>query len=268
MTPWRIVAFLSDFGLQDPYVGMVKAVLLGINRQVHVVDLTHHIPSHDVKAGAFVLGAAYRDFPEGTVFLAVVDPGVGTERAGLVAVSGPYAFVAPDNGLLSEVLRGTPRPTCYRLEEQRYFRQPVSTTFHGRDIFGPVAAHLTLGEEPRRFGPVCTVPVILPRPVPVVAPEGLSGRVQYVDRFGTLLTNLDVPAAMAFLGGRHGTVEVSGWECPLLDAYGDVEEGRPLALIGSSGFLEVAVNRGRAADMLKAGVGTPVTLRKQGEGAG
>jgi S-adenosylmethionine hydrolase len=257
-----LLAFLSDFGLEDPYVGVVKAVLLGINPDLRIVDLCHQIPAHNIMAGAFALGSSYREFAPGTVFLAVVDPGVGSARAGLVAVTERYAFVAPDNGLLGLVLRDCPETVCYRIEAPRYWRYPVSRTFHARDIFAPVAAQVSLGLAPGELGPVHRNPVGLAFPEPFADADGLTGEVVHIDRFGNLVTNLDVRTMRRVLGVERGTVRIRGVELPVLDTYAQAGEGQPLALVGSSGFLEVSVNKGNASRVLKAGKGEPVSLRR------
>ncbi|MDL1958576.1 MAG: SAM-dependent chlorinase/fluorinase [Deltaproteobacteria bacterium] len=257
-----ILAFLSDFGLKDPYVGIVKAVMLGINPAMRVVDISHQIVSQDVMGGAFVLGSTFREFPSGTCFLAIVDPGVGSQRAGLLAVTERYTFLAPDNGLLSMVFRYSKKVTCFSIENSRYFRHPVSDTFHGRDIFAPVAAHLSLGVKPHSFGPPFLDPVRLPWPEPVIRDQYIKGEVIYVDGFGSLILN--IPADL--IQNREPVNEkfkanIKGMELPLLSTYSDVSKGKPLALIGSSGFLEVAVNQGSATKMLGAGVGEPVVVK-------
>ncbi|MBW1927256.1 MAG: SAM-dependent chlorinase/fluorinase [Deltaproteobacteria bacterium] len=256
-----ILAFLSDFGLKDPYVGIVKAVMLGINPALHIVDISHQVTSQDIMGGAFMLGSAFREFPPGTCFLAIVDPGVGSPRAGLLAVTKRYIFLAPDNGLLTMVFRYSEQVTCFSIKNSRYFRHPVSNTFHGRDIFAPVAAHLSLGAEPHSFGPLCPDPVRLPWPEPVIREQYIGGEVIYMDGFGSLIFN--IPADLIQQRGPVGKmfkVNIKGMELPLLSTYSDVAKGKPLALIGSSGFLEVAVNQGSAAEVLDAGVGEKVVV--------
>ena len=250
-----VLGFLSDFGLKDPYVGIVKAVVLGINPALRIVDISHQVAPQDVIGGSFVLGSAFREFPSGTVFLAIVDPDVGSQRTGLLAVTEHYTFLAPDNGLLSMVFRYSKKVTCFSIENSHYFRHPVSDTFHGRDIFAPVAAHLTLGVEPQSFGPACPDPVRLPWSEPVITEHYIEGEVIYIDGFGSLILNI-----AADLIQHRGPVkkqfkaDIKGMELSLLSTYSDVAKGKPIALIGSSGFLEVAVNQGSAAEVLDAGL--------------
>jgi S-adenosylmethionine hydrolase len=260
-----LVAFLSDFGLEDPYVGVVKAVLLGINPDLRIVDLCHQIPAHDVIGGAFALGSSYQEFPPGTVFLTVVDPGVGSARAGLVAMTDRYAFVAPDNGLLGLVFRDSPETACYRIENPRYFRFPVSRTFHARDIFAPVAAQLSLGLAPGEVGPIHRNPAGLAYPEPFLDAGRLTGQVVHIDRFGNMVTNLDVLTIRRVFGKERVTVRIKGMDLPVLEIYAQAAEGQPLALVGSSGFLEISVNRGDASRLLNAGKGERVSLRREQE---
>jgi S-adenosylmethionine hydrolase len=256
-----ILAFLSDFGLKDPYVGIVKAVMLGINPAMRVVDISHQIVPQDIMGGAFILGSTFREFPSGTCFLAIVDPGVGSQRDSILAVTERYTFLAPDNGLLSMVFRYSKNVICFSIENSRYFRHPVSDTFHGRDIFAPVAAHLSLGVKPHSFGPHRPDPVRLPWPEPVIRDQYIKGEVIYVDGFGSLILNISANLIQnRKLVGKKFKANIKEMELPLLSTYSDVSKGKPLALIGSSGFLEVAVNQGSAAEMFGAGVGEPVVV--------
>ncbi|MEA3385506.1 MAG: SAM-dependent chlorinase/fluorinase [Thermodesulfobacteriota bacterium] len=257
-----ILAFLSDFGLKDPYAGIVKAVVLGINPALRIVDISHQVAPQDVMDGSFVLGSAFREFPAGTVFLAIVDPGVGSQRIGLLAVTEHYTFLAPNNGLLSMVFRYSKKVTCFSIENSHYYRHPVSDTFHGRDIFAPVAAHLSLGVEPYSFGPPCPDPVRLPWPEPVVRDQYIKGEVIHVDGFGSLILN--IPSSLIQYREpvrKQFNVNIKGMELStILSTYSDVAKGKPLALIGSSGFLEIAVNQGNAAAMFSADIGEPVVV--------
>jgi len=257
----NLIGFMSDFGLQDPYAGIVKAVMAGINPHIHIIDITHHISAHDIAAGALVLETAYGNFPAGSIFLAVVDPGVGSDRAGILAVSDRYSFVAPDNGVLSRIFKLEGELTCYRIENRAFFPGPVSNTFHARDIFGPAATHLSLGTPPPEFGPIHHEPVRIEWPEPVIGPEGITGQVIHVDGFGSLLTNIPYEIIRQQLPGKHAaSVSIGSRVIPVHRTYSDVPPGSALALSGSSGLLEIAVNQGSARDLLEAGPGTPVTV--------
>jgi S-adenosylmethionine hydrolase len=261
-----IVALLSDFGSTDHYVGAMKGAVLAACPEATLVDLVHELPPHDVAAGARALAAAYRAFPGGTVFLAVVDPGVGGERRGLAATAGGYLFVGPDNGVLSPALE---RDDCRvrALTNAGLFRHVVSRTFHGRDVFAPVAGHLARGGALDEVGPVVVDAVCLPRAgAIVVAPDEWEGVVEAADRFGNLVTNVseeDLAAMLATVAGdpTRLVVVAGGQVLPLVGTYAEVSPGVPCALVGSSARLELAVNRASATDQLAAGPGARVRVK-------
>jgi S-adenosylmethionine hydrolase len=261
-----IVALLSDFGSQDHYVGAMKGAVLATCPGATLVDLVHDLPAHDVMAGALALEAAHRAFPAGTVFLAVVDPGVGSSRRGLAAAAGGYHFVGPDNGILSLVLRAHSGCEVRALTNAGLFRFEVSPVFHGRDVFAPVAGHLARGMSLDEVGPVIQDAVSLRMaPVKRLAPVEWEAVVMHVDRFGNLTTNVterDLGAMGDLLprGLSDLQVSVEGKVLPFARTYSDVAEGEPCAVLGSSGRVEVAVNGGSASRQLGAWVGTPVRL--------
>jgi hypothetical protein len=253
----RIIALLTDFGTVDPYVGAMKGAILSVCPEATLVDLVHDVPVHDVLAGAFALDAAYPTFPEGTVFVAVVDPGVGSARRGLAIRAGTCVFVGPDNGLFTLVLHAHPEAQVHVIANPALGRAPLSPVFHGRDLFGPVAAHLALGLAIEEVGPLVGDPIVFDLPSPRLLEErGLEASVVHVDRFGNLTTNLP---------GRECErpaieVRVGGVLVPFVGTYADVPRGAPCALVGSSGRLEVAVREGSAAVVLGAGTGTAVRV--------
>jgi S-adenosylmethionine hydrolase len=262
-----IIALLTDFGTRDHYVGAMKGAILSVAPDARLVDIVHDLPPHDVEAGAFALAAACTAFPQGTVFVAVVDPGVGSTRRGLAATASGYAFVGPDNGVLSLALADDPGARVRALAERRFWRPQVSSTFHGRDVFGPVAAHLALGVPLDDLGPAVADPVRLA--IPAVRALGAGeweATILHVDAFGNLITNVDARTLDAVVragGSRAGiTVALAGATVPFVARYTDVAAGRPCALLGSSGRLEVAVNRGRASEVLGAGRGDRVRVRR------
>ncbi|HET9318076.1 MAG TPA: SAM-dependent chlorinase/fluorinase [Vicinamibacteria bacterium] len=266
-----VVALLTDFGSQDHYVGAMKGAILTVCPEATLVDLAHEIPAHDVTAGALALASAWRDFPAQTVFVAVVDPGVGSSRRGLALAAGGYRFVGPDNGLLSLVMAEADGPQAlHRIANRALTREAVSATFHARDVFGPVAAHLARGLEVAEVGPAIDDPVRLVQPVlREVGPGEWEATVVHVDRFGNLITNLlrrDLDRVLATVENdfRDLVVVVEGEILPLARTYADVPEGEGCALVGSSGRLEVAVHRGNAARQLGAGTGAPVRVRAVG----
>lgn len=254
-----LLTLTTDFGLQDPFVGIMKGVILGRCPGACIVDLTHGLPPGDVRAGAFALLTAHRFFPPGTIHVAVVDPGVGSGRPALAARTRDAFFLGPDNGLLSWVLSGVEPVEVRRLENARLWLQPVSATFHGRDVFAPVAAHLAKGGRFDAVGPRATDWVRLPWPAADKTSTGWRGEVVYVDRFGNAITNL--PASAAADARPGACVQLPGRRrVPLGAFYQAVPSGRPVAVPGSSGFLEIAINGGDAARALKLRVGTPVML--------
>ena len=256
-----IVTLTTDFGLRDPYVAEMKAVILGIQRDVHLVYVTHDVQRHDVTEGALALEAAARFFPPGTIHVAVVDPGVGTARRGIVVDSGGHRFVGPDNGLFTTFVSESGW-SAFELTAADYRLPDVSRTFHGRDIFAPAAGHLARGLEPARLGPRVTDPVRLVWPEVHEVAGTVAGAVVHVDRFGNLVTSIHGDAVRAL--GPHVTVRIAGRAVPLVTTYGELPAGRAGALIGSQNRLEVAVREGSAAAALRARRGMPVivTLRR------
>ena len=269
-----LITLTTDFGLADHFVGVMKGVIAGIAPAARVVDLTHSVPAQDVAAGAFSLAAAYAYFPPGTIHLAIVDPGVGSARRAVALAAGGYYWVAPDNGLLGYALaalaaggrlQGQWRDGCWQLggdaraavlTEPRYWLPAVSRTFHGRDVFAPVAAHLARGVALDALGTAITSVSALAMPEPEALADGWQGVVLHVDRFGNLITNL--PAAL--LGSRNWDVEIAGQRVDgLSPSYAAMP---PLgAILGSAGYLEIAVPGGSAAEQLGVGVGAPVAIR-------
>ncbi len=239
------VVLLTDFGTRDHYVGVMKGVILSRVPEATLVDLTHEIPPQDVRAAAYELRVSYRYFPKGSVFLCVVDPGVGTERRALVIRAAGRFFVGPDNGLFTLVLKEESEAEIRAVEVERFKRPGASTTFHGRDLFAPVAAEILRGRSLSAFGPRIEDPVRISFPEPEPVPGGLRVPVLRVDRFGNLILNL----SSLELSSARFRVVVEGRRVPLVKTYAEVSEGEPLALFGSDGFLEIAVNQGSAAEV-------------------
>jgi S-adenosylmethionine hydrolase len=293
-----IITLTTDFGQADGYVGTMKGVILARAPQARLVDLSHEIAPQDILAGAFVLARAYRYFPPETIHVAVVDPGVGTSRRALLLETAQGRFVGPDNGLFSLVLRetvalaigwiGAPAdvpalwhpgfdlaaslrstpterlPRAYALTNADYWLEGPGATFHGRDVFAPVAAHLAAGEPPERLGtpiPLASL-VLLPNLTPTLHADAIEGRVIAVDRFGNLITNiaaglLRALGALETLEVKLGTLRLVGVQA----AYGAVPAGEPLALINSAGLLEIAVTNGSAVQTFQESVGASVQCR-------
>jgi S-adenosylmethionine hydrolase len=260
-----IVTLTSDFGLRDPYVAEMKAVILGIARDVHLVDITHEIAPHDIGEGAFVLEGAAPRFPGGSVHLAVVDPGVGTSRRGLALAARGFVFVGPDNGLFTPFLEGGGWE-AFELAAPEFRRDPVSRTFHGRDVFAPAAAHIALGLSPSRLGPAVRDPTRLPSPGVSGRGDEVEGAVVHVDRFGNLVTSIRADAMAAL--GPGVRARVGERVLSVVGTYADLEVGEAGALVGSHGRLEIAVREGSAQALLGAGRGTPVRLTSARGGVG
>ncbi|MFQ5667778.1 MAG: S-adenosyl-l-methionine hydroxide adenosyltransferase family protein [Candidatus Binatia bacterium] len=255
-----IITLLTDFGVEDAFVGVMKGVVLGINPQVQLVDLTHAIPPQQIMAGALVLRHAVTFFPPGTIHVAVVDPGVGSVRRPIAVRTAKGFLVGPDNGLLWPAARVSEVHSARLIANAALLRHPVSQTFHGRDVFAPVAAHLSRGIDPQEVGPELSSIVELPFPVARRTGSAISGAVVYVDHFGNLVTNIEVDAVMRFaakdVSVSIGTRRVVG----LATTYTAVPEGMPVAVLGSWGLLEIAVRNGNAAQVFAAGPGVPVSV--------
>lgn len=256
-----VIALLSDFGSRDHYVGTMKGVILGICPDATLVDISHDIPPHDVMEGALQLAATARYFPAGTIFVAVVDPGVGSRRRGVAVDTGDYRFVGPDNGIFTQVLADLPLKKAVELTERRYGRPTVSRTFEGRDRFAPAAAWLAKGIQLPALGRAAVDLVRLDIPVAEVGDTAIRGAVLHVDRFGNLVTNVERKSFERFASGRQVQVSVGTRSVERLVAtYADIPPGEVCALFGSTDHLEVAANSGSAADMLGVTRGGAVTI--------
>ena len=255
------IALITDFGLQDSYVGVMKGVIATLSPTTQLIDLTHSLPPQDLYAARFTLLSAYPYLPPGTVYLVVVDPGVGTNRRAVAVQTAQGILVGPDNGVLSGVLERAPALNAVELTNPDYWRQSspqLSPTFHGRDIFAPVAAHLANGLPIDRLGPAIDPQslVRLPLMTPTATATGWEGAVQYIDRFGNAATTIPADAVAA---GRWqltvGDLTLAG-----VSTYGEVAPGDGLALVGSHGFVEIAVNQGSAQQRFGLAVGDRIGI--------
>jgi S-adenosylmethionine hydrolase len=262
-----IITLTTDFGLHDEYVGAMKGVILSHAPSVRIVDLTHSIGSQALPEAAYCIEAAYAYFPKGTVHVVVVDPGVGSSRKILALCADGHLFIAPDNGVLS-LLFDHGFEAAYEITNRELFRQPVSATFHGRDIMAPVAAHLAQGFSPEAVGPAIIPSDLTRLPLPAAtvdhARETTTGQVISIDKFGNLITNIHSDnELLRTAAGQYGqlTVSVCGLVIIGIQAsYASVAPKSPLAVIGSRNSLEIAVNMGSAAEMLGAAPGDAVTV--------
>jgi S-adenosylmethionine hydrolase len=255
----RLITLTTDFGTIDWFVGTIKGVILGINSKAKIVDVSHGVPACNIRAGAFALAAACRFFPKGTIHTAVVDPGVGSVRDAIAIKTERYFFVGPDNGVLSWALRNERIREVRALKNEKYFLPQISKTFHGRDIFAPVAAHLSRGVAIEKLGPSKEF-VRLDWPEPRTKGRGMEGEVIYIDSFGNAITNLDCGCLKQFSEGRLEIVVKGKRLCAIESCYAAVRAGKAVAVVGSSGFLEIAVNGGSAARNLRLVLGTRVRV--------
>jgi len=259
-----IITLTTDYGTNDHLVGTLKGVILKINPDVTIVDITHGVASFDLLDGALAIGSAYEYFPPKTIHVVVVDPGVGTERRPLLVSGDNHYFVAPDNGVLSLIYERNSNVVVRHATAEHYYLQPVSNTFHGRDIFAPVAAWLSKGWQTASMGEEIQDYKKFALPRPKAADGVTKGVVMRVDSFGNLITNFrteDLSEATVKSGMiqlQVGTQAVAR----LVDTFARGQNGEPIAFIGSSGYVEIAVNKGNAARALGIGRGAPVTLTK------
>jgi hypothetical protein len=260
-----IVTLLTDFGVDDAYVGAMKGAMLSVNRDLTIVDITHRVPPQDVHEAAWLLRSAYRYFPPATVHVVVVDPGVGTERRAITASAGGWYFVGPDNGVFTWPLRREPSPEVVQIERRDLMLPSVSDTFHGRDVFAPIAAHLASGTALRELGTAISDAVMLPIAPVQVTDDAIVAAIVHIDRFGNAVTSLEEDACRAWLERTDGDVRVrvSGHVIEGVSrTYADVASGEALALFESSGCLEIAVRNSSAAEALGLKRGDEVRVER------
>jgi len=265
--PPPVIGLFTDYGWEDPYVAQIKGVILTINPGARILDLTHSVTPFNVTEGAYLLDQCAEEFPAGTIFVAVVDPQVGTERDPILleTAKGKF-FVGPDNGLFSQVLAREGFSQAWKLDKPEFFREgDLSRTFHGRDIFGPAAAHLAAGTDPDRFGTPIKTLVLLPDKEPTFSAGTIFAQVVHIDRYGNVILNLHSDTDIAAKLKEGNLVKISigreSYSAPLVKTYGDVEKNRLLLLYGGSGLLEIGMNQGSAERQLKVDPGTSVFLK-------
>lgn len=263
-----IISLTTDFGTDHEYAGLMKAVILSIAESVNIIDITHHIDHQDIVQAAYMIESSHPFFPKGTIHTIVVDPGVGSDRNIIALKKDGHIFLAPDNGVLTLLVRDDQPCPIHLIEDKAYFLTPVSRTFHGRDIFAPVSAHLAMGTPLEKMGPGISADEITRIDIPVPAFSGkheLTGHVISIDHFGNLITNISMEymkklldardgAGISILIGKH---RITG----LADHYQSVSPRKPLAIMGSRGYLELVVNLGDARAYFNAGKGDRVTVR-------
>jgi S-adenosylmethionine hydrolase len=263
----KIVALLTDYGTKDQYAGSLRGAVLAACPDAQVVDITHDVSAHAIREAAFVLRATVPVFPAGTAFVAVVDPGVGTKRRGLAVRAGGYHFVGPDNGILSLILSDHPDAEVRELTNAGLFRPNVSSTFHGRDIFGPVAGALVRGTAFEDVGPKIDDAFRFEFPKPKPAGDAIEGQVIYIDTYGNLVSTIGGEHWKAFVDAVGGDLtemvaEINRVIVPVVTTFGDVPEDEACAYAGSTGRIEIAVNRGSAAKRFEASIGSLLKLKR------
>jgi len=260
-----IITLTTDYGSNDHLAGTLKGVILRINPEANIIDITHHVTPYDLLDGALAIGSAYTYFPPRTIHVVVVDPGVGTDRRPLLVSGETQYFVAPDNGVLSLVLEREQSLVVRHANVEHYYLQPVSKTFHGRDIFAPIAAWLSKGWQAASMGDEIIDHKKFTMPKPKVADGVVKGVILRVDSFGNLVTNFrpeDLPASSLETGNVQFQIGAQ-MVTRLVDTFAKGNPGEAFAYIGSNGFVEIGVNKGSAAKMLNAGRGVAVTLKGQ-----
>ena len=256
-----IVTLITDFGGRGEYLGAMKGAILRVNPGCQIVDITHEVQPQNILQASWVLKACHSYYPPGTVHLVAVDPGVGTERRAIVLEKEKYFFVGPDNGVFSMVFSPGGRVSAYELAQRKFFLTPLSDTFHGRDIFAPAAGHLSLGLEPRFFGPRIKKLVTIDWPTPHRSKGLLRAKALWADSFGNLITNISREEHGTELLGRAVQIKGRGWRIDRVHrTYAEGRRGQPMALFGSGGLLEISVNRGSALDTLGLKPGDPITI--------
>jgi S-adenosylmethionine hydrolase len=256
----KIITLTTDFGLQDYYVSAMKAVMLGIAPDARFVDISHEIPSQDIMAGSWVLKNSAMLFPPDTVHVVVVDPGVGTDRDAVALRIEDQYFVGPDNGIFS-ILTEAKDYKAVRLTNSKFWGDKASNTFHGRDIFAPVAAHLSNGVDFKNLGEPVEELVTYRWAEPIADKDGLQGWVIHIDKFGNLITNLSADLIESVIGDKSVKIYVGNTILDeIVTTFGSVLEGEPAAFIGSSGMLEIGINKGNAREMLGVQKGAQISL--------
>jgi len=256
-----IITLTTDFGAADWFVGTMKGVILGLEPRAQIVDITHEVPAGDIRAGAFALAASCKFFPKRTVHVAVIDPGVGSRRRAIAVQTGNYLFIGPDNGVLSLALSREKIMAIHQITNAQLFLRPVSNTFHGRDIFAPVAARLSKGLALRKVGSSIKEFVKLSFPEPQHAGNSIKGEIAYIDHFGNAITNIGNAMLASPTKGLREIVLRGKRLCEFQPFYQAVPLGNALAVPGSSGFLELAVNGGSIVKKFNLRVGERVVVR-------
>lgn len=257
----NVISLLTDFGLKNNFVGVIKAVILRLNPQAKIVDICHEIKAQDILEAAFLLKGSFRYFPSGTVHLVVVDPGVGSRRKKLLVKTKDYFFIGPDNGVLSLALKEDRPLNIIKITNEKYFLRPVSDTFHGRDVFAPVAAYVSKGEDIHKFGEPISSLKNLELPQPKVKRNELTGELIYIDRFGNLISNIDKDTLNNFIKNKKFKICIKDKIIDKLSHnYSEAPKKKPIALIDSFDYLEIAISCDSASDYLQVDKGEKIKV--------
>ena len=259
----NLITLTSDFGLKDPFVGMMKGVIHTINNEITIIDISHGIDSQDILAAAFIIYNSFNYFPKKTIHIVVVDPGVGTSRRPILVKAFDHYFIGPDNGVLSHVISGDNNAVIYEITEERYFLRSIGNTFHGRDIFAPVAGWLSKGCEPDNFGNIISDHIRIDNRMPFYDNGILKGEIIYIDRFGNLFSNIsssDIAEQRPRLYDSAISIRLNDYEFSLRKCYAEAEVGETAAVINSIGLLEIYLFMGNAAEKINARIGDGVSL--------
>lgn len=256
-----LITLSTDFGTRDPFAGQMKGVILSVNPRAVITDLTHGIPRHDVREAARVIGESHRYFPEGTVHVVVVDPGVGSARRPIIIRAGGHFFVGPDNGVFTLVIRDHPNFEAIHITAENCFlKSPAGGTFHGRDVFAPVAAWLSKGHKPEKFGNPAQDIATIDIPSPLVKDDMVSGEVSHIDAFGNCISNIRAEDMEGIRKGGKLHVRIKGQALDILRHYSEAADDRPRAVINSDGYVEIFICRGSAARALGVSGGEKVEV--------
>jgi hypothetical protein len=253
----KIITLLTDFGVADSYVGVMKGVMLGINPELKFVDITHAVPAGDIKKGAFRLFTAYKFFPKSTIHLVVIDPGVGSKRKPIIVETKDYYFVGPDNGVFSWIYD---REEC-KVYEIQEIPAEISNTFHGRDIFAPTAAKLSLEVKPIKLGREIKKYISFKPPTPYISQTQIKGEIIDIDKFGNLITNISKSQFYKFINNKQFEIKIKGHK--IYEVKTSYEGENIIAIFGSTNFLEISLPRGNCASLIKADIGNKITITKQ-----
>lgn len=258
------IAILTDFGIQDGSVGVMKGVIAGICPDCKIIDLSHHMPPQNVGATSFILSTVIKHFPPDTIFLAVVDPGVGSTRRGLAGKIGSHYIIAPDNGTITDWVENNGQGYFVSLDNEKFWKKPVCPTFHGRDIFAPAAAHIAKGISLDDFGPEIPGPILLPIEIPKWKENCLTGQIRYIDHFGNLVTSFPGSLVENIQPNDPVSLKVGGIELSKLDKfYSSKNPGDLIAVTGGFGYLEIAQVNGNAAQHTGIKISDQITLERK-----